>query len=123
MSVSEIISGVLAIAAATFVLLAGVGVVRFPNLLARMHAATKAPVIGLLLAAVGAAVAMEEGRSKLLVTVAMVFVTVPVAGHLVARASYRGPGDTPTIDSVDELREALESGEFYSIDDVPLPGE
>lgn len=40
---ANLTAGILAIVASALVALAGIGVVRFPALYARMHAATKAP--------------------------------------------------------------------------------
>ena len=46
----------LALAGATFVFLAAIGVVRFPDALSRMHALSKASTLGVLLILIGAAV-------------------------------------------------------------------
>jgi monovalent cation/proton antiporter MnhG/PhaG subunit len=43
-----------------------IGVVRFPALYARMHAATKAPTLGLVLVAGAAALTVTDSRGKLL---------------------------------------------------------
>ena len=105
---TDLISGVLAIAGSSLVALAGVGVVRFPDLYSRMHAATKAPTLGFLLIASAALVAVSDGRGKLLLAVALIFVTAPTAAHLVARAAYRGPGGRAHVDVDDELAAAIE---------------
>ena len=65
---------------AAFILIAAIGVVRFPDFLARMHAVSKATTFGLgcmllaILAKVGFAIVF-------------IFLTIPVAAHLIARAS------------------------------------
>jgi multicomponent Na+:H+ antiporter subunit G len=107
--VTEIVSAVLAIAGAALVALAGVGVVRFPDLYARMHAATKAPTMGFLLIAAAAAVALGEARAKLALAVALILVTAPVAAHLVGRAAYRGSGRRVRLDADDELAAAVDA--------------
>lgn len=100
---------------AMFVLLAGVGVLRFPDVYARMHAATKASTLGIALIGVAAAVALEGGRAKALAAVAFIFITAPSAAHFVGRTAYmaegidielRGPDDLATV--IDEPRERTE---------------
>jgi len=105
---TDIVVGVLAIVGSALVLLAGVGVVRFPELYARMHAATKAPTLGVVLVAAAAALALGDSRGKLVLTVVLIFITAPVAAHLVARAAYRGPGTSARVDADDELGPTLD---------------
>ena len=80
--------GLAALAGAAFVLLAGIGVLRFPDVYARMHAATKATTLGIALIGVAAAIAIEDGRAKTLAAVAFIFITGPCAAHLVSRARH-----------------------------------
>lgn len=92
-------------------LAAGVGVLRFPDLLARMHAGAKPQVLGVLLGLAGLALRIREW--PLIWTLALIglfqMITAPVAAHIVARAGYR----TGKIQSdqlvVDELTEDLEA--------------
>jgi len=100
---SDVIVGLLAIAGASLVLLAGIGVVRFPDLYSRMHAATKAPTLGIALVAVAAAIALDDGRSKVLLATAVIFVTGPSAAHFVARSAYRREGIDLPLEADDEL--------------------
>ena len=51
---------VLALLGATLTLLAAVGVVRFPEVMARMHAPTKASTLGVVLVLVGGAVTLNH---------------------------------------------------------------
>jgi multicomponent Na+:H+ antiporter subunit G len=87
-----------AIVGAVFVFLAGVGVLRFPDVYARMHAATKATALGIALVGLATALALDEGRAKTLVAVAFILVTAPCAAHFVARAAYRGEGIEIEVD-------------------------
>ena len=105
---ADVISGVLAIAGSAFVLLAGIGVIRFPDLYSRMHAATKAPTLGFLLVALAALIVVDEGRGKLVLAIAVIFVTAPVAAHLVGRSAYRAPGIDARLDAEDDLGRALD---------------
>lgn len=102
----DLITGLLAIAGATFTLLAGVGVLRFPDTLSRMHAATKATTLGFLLMVAGAVPQLTGGSTKLGFAVGLVFLTAPVAAHLVGRSTYRAGGVDLRLDDVDELAAA-----------------
>lgn len=104
--VGDLISGVLALVGATFTLLAGIGVLRFPDTLSRMHAATKATTLGLLLIVAAAVGQLTGGSTKLGFAVGLVFLTAPVAAHLVGRSTYRADGVDLRMDEVDELAAA-----------------
>lgn len=100
------IGDVITLVGALFVLLAAVGVVRFGDALARMHAAAKASTLGLVLVGIGAAIRI--GTAAAIATVVLVIVlqlvASPIGGHVIARAVYRG-STTPDI-GVDELAES-----------------
>lgn len=92
---------------------AGVGLLRFPDALSRLHAATKPQIFGLLL--VIAAIALEERSFTTLIALIPVFIfqslTAPIAAHMVGRAAYRtGQLDTETL-VVDELGPAVDAAE------------
>ncbi len=84
-------AAVLLLLGAGFMLLAGVGLLRLPDLFMRMSATAKAATLGAALAVVGAAVHFAEpgivGRA--VVIVFFLFLTAPVAGHKIGRAGYR----------------------------------
>ena len=87
---------------------AGIGLVRLPDVFTRMHAATKPATLGLLCVVLGAALQMEDGSDavKLLLVGAFQFLTAPVAAHMIGRAAYRsGTGDLDGL-VVDELKDA-----------------
>lgn len=89
-----------------FTLLAGIGMVRFRDVWARMHAAAKAPVLGLLLVGVGVILAARSVQVTLLVglTIAFQMIASPVGSHVLARSTYRRVH--PDVDGPDELRDA-----------------
>jgi multicomponent Na+:H+ antiporter subunit G len=107
----EAVAGILALLGAAFVLLAGVGTLRFPDALSRMHAATKAPALGFALIVVGAEFQVTGGSAKLAIAVGLVFLTAPVAAHLVGRSVYRSGAGPIRLDDVDQLAEAEAEGE------------
>ena len=74
-----------------FMLLAGVGLLRLPDLFLRMSATAKAATLGAALAAVGAAIHFGEAAvvGRAVVVVLFLFLTAPVAAHKIGRAGYR----------------------------------
>lgn len=88
-------------------LLAAVGVTRFRDVLARMHALTKASTLGFVLVAVGAAIGLRTANdvTSALLAAGLQILTVPVAANLIARSTYLAEGDDGA-EAVDELAEA-----------------
>jgi multicomponent Na+:H+ antiporter subunit G len=86
---------VLALLGATLTLLAAVGVVRFPEVMARMHALTKASTLGVVLVLVGGAVTLNHPNdvTSLLLAAALQVLTMPVGANLLSRATYRAEQD------------------------------
>lgn len=81
----------LLICGATFCLLGGVGMARMPDLYTRIQAATKAGTLGvalLMLAAIVHFATLDAIVSGSLAIV-FLFLTAPVAAHVIARASHR----------------------------------
>jgi multicomponent Na+:H+ antiporter subunit G len=70
--------------------LAGLGIVRMPDLFTRMHASTKGASLGVALLLVAAAIHFGALAvvTKAVITTAFVFVTAPVAAHVLGRAAY-----------------------------------
>ena len=91
MSVAEVAVGVLILVSAFLSMAAGIGVVRFPEVLSRLHAATKPQVLGL--AAVLVAIIVQVPSWGVLTTVVLVMtfqlLTQPMAAHMLGRSAYR----------------------------------
>ncbi|HEU4668728.1 MAG TPA: monovalent cation/H(+) antiporter subunit G [Arthrobacter sp.] len=87
----DVLSSVFMIVGAVMSLGAAIGLLRFPDLLSRMHAATKPQVLGLflLLASVGLQLRTWWVWPVLLVAWVFQLLTVPVSAHMVGRAGYR----------------------------------
>lgn len=85
-----IISVVLTVTGTAFVLIAGLGVIRMPDLFTRMSATTKAVTlgVGLLLAAAALHFGEIGVTTRAIATVVFLLLTVPVAAHLIGRAAY-----------------------------------
>ncbi|MQY23756.1 monovalent cation/H(+) antiporter subunit G [Nocardia macrotermitis] len=84
-------SCVLILLGSVFALTAALGIVRFPDTLSRMHAATKPQVVGLILILTGAAVQLRgHGNVWMLVLVGLfTLLTAPAVAHLIGRTAYR----------------------------------
>lgn len=86
----DMIVVVLLLVGATFALLAAVGLVRLPDLLTRMQAATKSGTLGVGFTVLAAAVFFgQEGiTTRALLIVVFLFMTAPIAAHMIGRAGY-----------------------------------
>jgi multicomponent Na+:H+ antiporter subunit G len=74
-----------------FILLAGVGLVRMPDLFLRMSASTKAATLGVGTTLLGVAVYFGDFATFIRAGAIIVFLllTAPVAAHLIGRAAYQ----------------------------------
>jgi multicomponent Na+:H+ antiporter subunit G len=105
----DIISAVCIIGAALLSLAAGIGALRFPDMLSRMHAASKPQLFGLVL--VMFAVSLQTLHwgpiSTMILIVLFQLFTVPVAAHMIGRAGYRTKHLRRSMLYRDELDEAV----------------
>ncbi|MEU1400184.1 monovalent cation/H(+) antiporter subunit G [Micromonospora zamorensis] len=88
-------------------LAAAIGVLRFPDALSRMHAATKPQVLGVLLLLLGIMLRLRSPADLGMILLVAVFqlATAPVAAQMIGRAAYRsGRLDRDLLDA-DELAE------------------
>ncbi|MBU3701278.1 MAG: monovalent cation/H(+) antiporter subunit G [Acidimicrobiia bacterium] len=87
----EVIAAVLLLLGSALALLSGIGIVRLPDVFARMHAATKPATLGLMLVCIGVALVDTSlaDIGKLVLVIVLQFLTAPVGAHMVGRASYR----------------------------------
>jgi multicomponent Na+:H+ antiporter subunit G len=71
-------------------LLAAIGLLRFPDFFTRAHAGTKAASLGagLILIAAVLPLSGQDIAVRVWLTIFFVFLTIPVAGHLLGRAAY-----------------------------------
>ena len=103
--VADVLAAVCLLSGAFFALMASVGVVRLPDLLSRMHAATKPQVIGLMLVVTGLALRLRQPSvlGVLALVVLMQMATSVVSSHMVGRASFRAGQVREDLLVVDEL--------------------
>ncbi|MFD1852012.1 Na+/H+ antiporter subunit G [Oceanobacillus bengalensis] len=114
MTVSEMIeffAALLILIGAIMAVISAVGIIRFPDVYTRSHAATKASTLAVLLTLSGAFVyywVMESVISvRLILGIIFVFLTSPVSGHLISRAAYRKNVKMTDLTIEDELREIV----------------
>jgi multicomponent Na+:H+ antiporter subunit G len=88
--VAEIIAFGLMLVGAIFIFVAGLGVLRLPDLFMRMHANTKSATMGVGFIMLGAAVYFDDitVTTRALAVVVFLLVTAPISSHLLARAAY-----------------------------------
>ncbi|SCL30797.1 multisubunit sodium/proton antiporter, MrpG subunit (TC 2.A.63.1) [Micromonospora nigra] len=103
-AVLDLVGAACLVAGAGLSLAAGIGVLRFPDALSRMHAATKPQVLGLLLILVGVALRLRTPGDLGMVVLVGVFqlVTAPVAAQMIGRAAYRSGRVDRSLLDVDE---------------------
>jgi monovalent cation/proton antiporter MnhG/PhaG subunit len=115
----NLVVGVLLMAGALLSLLAAVGLVKFPDVLTRMHAAAKAATVGVILVTAAAVLAVEGvgDSALLLLVVLLLFLSGPVATTLLGRSAYHDPGTEGVIVGRDDL--AGQAPEEPAFDDRP----
>ena len=87
---SEVIVSVLLVSGGLFMLLASVGVLRMPDVYMRISTATKAATLGAGCTLLAAAVHFGtiSISSRALTILVFIFLTAPVAAHVMGRAAY-----------------------------------
>jgi multicomponent Na+:H+ antiporter subunit G len=107
LNVASVIAGVFALIGAALVFVAGIGVLRFPDVYARMHAATKVPTLGIALIAAAAAIELDGDRGKVVMAAIVILITAPSAAHFIGRAAYRVEGVEIVLEGGDDLEAYL----------------
>lgn len=87
----EVLAGLLALSGGAFAVIAALGLVRLPDVLIRMHAATKVGTLsaGLVMAAVALHEAEAAVTVRAVAIVLFMFLTAPIAAHMIGRAALR----------------------------------
>jgi len=95
MSTTDLIASIALILGALMSLLAGIAVLRFPDTMSRIHAATKPQVLGIMLLMLGVGLRLGSPAviGMLVLIVVLQFVTAPVSAHLTVRVAYRHATD------------------------------
>ena len=109
-TILDISSAVLLVVGAALSLAAAVGLIRFPDALARLHAATKPQILGLILIVIALALSVRSWAALLLLLPVIVFqmLTSPISAHMVGRSGYRTGAYDPDGLVADELAPDIE---------------
>ncbi|MCL6544079.1 MAG: monovalent cation/H(+) antiporter subunit G [Bryobacteraceae bacterium] len=86
---TDYLTAFLLLAGSLFMLLAGVGVLRMPDVLTRMQAASKAATLGISCMFLALAAHFQEigVASRAVLVIGFVFLTAPVAAHMLGRSA------------------------------------
>ena len=105
MNALDAVAGFLVLAGSLLALTAAIGVVRFPDTLSRMHAATKPQVLGLLLVLLGAAIRLRGHADVGMLILAGLFaiITAPVIANRVGQLAYREQSFRDDLLTKDEM--------------------
>lgn len=107
----DTVAAVLLVIGGALSLAAGVGLLRFPDALSRLHAGTKPQILGLILVVTAVALADRSWSTLLALVPVIVFqmLTSPVAAHMVGRAGYRTGNFRQDLTVEDDLAAAVEA--------------
>lgn len=88
---NDIVTIVLLITGTTFALLASIAIVRMPDLYTRMHGATKSATLGVGFTILATAIRFSdmETATVAILVIGFLFLTAPVAAHMIGRVAYR----------------------------------
>lgn len=104
---SDLIASALLLVGLAFTLVGSLGLVRLPDVYTRMHAPTKATTLGVSCMLAAAALTLPGNAvavaMKAILAIIFLFLTAPIAAHILARAA-RATGAPPTpLTHIDEL--------------------
>ena len=124
-TVADVVAVVLLLIGAFLCLTAGLGLLRFPDVLTRMHAGTKPQVLGVLLIMVGSAIRLQGWSATwmLLLVAAFQMLTAPVSAHMISRVAYRRRHVRRDRMLVDELGHASPEEPGAPRGDQPADGQ
>ncbi|MGY2004363.1 monovalent cation/H(+) antiporter subunit G [Blastococcus sp. SYSU DS1024] len=115
----DVVAVVLVLLGAFLCLTAGLGLLRFPDVLARMHAGTKPQVLGVLLIMIGGAIRLQGWSATWMLLLVAVFqmLTAPVSAHMISRVAYRRRHVRRDLLLVDELHTERRPDRVYRGDE------
>ena len=133
----EILVSFFIVCASIFMVLAAIGLLRFPDLPTRMHATTKSGVFAtcLIMIAVALYFLQTEVTARVIAIITFILITAPVAAHAIGRAAYFAgvplwPGTikdelndyySPELDSINSPElDSINSPELDSINNPEL---
>lgn len=123
-TIIEIVVSFLVIIGTLMSLISSLGILRLPDVYNRAHASTKSATLGILsiLLATFFYFLFTHGVSsiRLLLGIAFVFLTAPVAGHIIIRSAHRSKVPLSDTSVQDDLQEYLDSQEAAEDREEPV---
>ena len=111
-AIVEVIVLIFVITGTVITFISSIGVIRLPDVYTRAHATTKSASLGILTILLGAFIyflSMHQIISiRLLLGIVFVFLTAPVAGHMIIRSAHRSGVSLADISVQDDLKDDLE---------------
>jgi multicomponent Na+:H+ antiporter subunit G len=79
---------ILLLTGSIFILISAIGLIRFKDLLSRMHASTKATSFGILLLLIGICIFFNSWSITLksILIILFIYITAPLAAHAIAKS-------------------------------------
>ncbi|WP_027963509.1 monovalent cation/H(+) antiporter subunit G [Halalkalibacillus halophilus] len=107
----EILISILLLLGTFFSISGSLGILRFPDVYTRLHAATKAATLGVACVLLGSFIYLffDQGiiSGKLLLGILFVLITAPISGHMISRAAYNSGVDLWERSEKDHLSKDL----------------
>jgi multicomponent Na+:H+ antiporter subunit G len=105
---TELVAGGLVVVGSALTVISAIGLYRFRDAFARVHAAGKAAPLGAALVFAGAALQFGElaVAARFALVLGLLSLTFPVGVHMVVRAAYRSGTELAPDVTVDELSDA-----------------
>ncbi|WP_079507167.1 monovalent cation/H(+) antiporter subunit G [Mesobacillus jeotgali] len=119
MEIVKFFAGLFILFGAFLSLVTAFGLIRLPDVYTRNHAASKSATLGVMLVLLGTFLYFwlieDHFNSRLLLGIGFIFLTSPVAGHLISRAAYNSGvklSDRTVQDDLAEARKKMAENQF-----------
>lgn len=112
---AEVIAGIFIFLGTLISLFSSIGLIRLPDVYTRSHAASKSSTVGVLSILIGTLLyfVISEGyfSIRLILGIFFVFLTAPVAAHVICRSAYRANVPLTETSAEDELKDYFAANE------------
>lgn len=87
----DVLASIALIVGCSLALVAGIGLMRFPDVLTRMHGATKPQTLGMVLVLIAIGLRADDRSAIAILVLVGLFalMTAPVSAHMLGRAAFR----------------------------------
>lgn len=114
--IEELLTIILLLVGAFFMIVGSVGILKMPDLFMRMSATTKSSTMGIICTLLAAVVHFFDDvgtATRILATIVFVLLTVPIAAHMIGRAGYFSGAKLWEMTIADELQ-----GRYDKVQDI-----